>query len=93
MSRRAKAEKLKKLAEGGERFYTERVRAVLEPEQTGRFVAIEPEARCYFIGGVGSGAPVAAHKAMPGGLFYPERIGYEFAHRMGGRSLRRREEE
>lgn len=93
MSRQEKAEKLEKLAEEGERFYTERLRAVLEPEQTGRFVAIEPEARCYFIGGGGSEALVAAHKAMPGGLFYLKRIGYEFTHRMGGRALWRRWEE
>jgi hypothetical protein len=30
---------------------------------------------------------------MPDGLFYLKRIGYEFAHQMGGRSLRRLEEE
>jgi hypothetical protein len=29
---------------------------------------------------------------MPDGLFYLKRIGFEFAHRMGGRSLRRLEE-
>jgi hypothetical protein len=30
---------------------------------------------------------------MPEGLFYLKRIGYEFAHRMGRRSMRRLEEE
>jgi hypothetical protein len=30
---------------------------------------------------------------MPDSLFYLKRIGHEFAHRMGGRSLRRLEEE
>ena len=41
----------------------------------------------------GSDALVAAHEAMPDGLFYLKRIGYEFTHRMGGRALRLREEE
>lgn len=93
MSRQSNSERLERLAEDGEHFYAEHLRDVLEPEQTGRFVAIEPEAGRYFIGGGGSDAMIAAHEAMPDGLFYLKRIGYEFAHRMGGRSLRRREEE
>lgn len=87
------SERLERLAGRGERFYAEHLRGVLEPEQTGRFVAIEPETGRYFIGGGGSDALVAAHEAMPEGLFYLKRIGYKFAHRMGGRSLRPLEEE
>jgi hypothetical protein len=87
------SERLERLAELGERFYAEHLREFLEPEQTGRFVAIEPETGRYFVGGDGSDSLVAAHEAMPEGLFYLKRIGYEFAHRMGGRSLRRLEEE
>ncbi len=87
------SERLERLAERGERFYAEHLRDVLELEQTGRFVAIEPETGRYFIGGGGSDALVAAHKAKPDGRVYQKRIGYEFAHRMGGRSLRRLEEE
>jgi hypothetical protein len=86
------SERLEGLAEQGERFYAEHLRDVLEPEQTGRFVAIEPKTGRYFVGGDGSDALVTAHEAMPEGLFYLKRIGYEFAHRMGGRSLRRLEE-
>lgn len=92
MSRQDNSERLERLAEEGERFYAERLRDVLEPEQTGRFVAIEPEVGRYFIGGGGSEVLAAAHEAMPDGLFYLKRIGYEFTHRMSGRSLRRLEE-
>lgn len=88
MSRQNNSDRLERLAEEGERFYAERLRDVLEPEQTGRFVAIDPEAGRYFVGRGGSEALVAAHEAMPDGLFYLKRIGHEFAHRMGGRSLR-----
>lgn len=87
------SERLERLAEQGERFYAEHLRDVLEPEQTGRFVAIEPETGRYFVGGDSSDTLVAAHEAMPEGLFYLKRIGYEFAHRMGGRSLRQLEKE
>lgn len=88
MSRQNNSDRLERLAEEGERFYVECLRDALEPEQTGRFVAIEPEAGRHFVGRDGSEALVAAHEAMPDGLFYLKRIGYEFAHRMGGRSLR-----
>jgi hypothetical protein len=87
------SERLERLAEQGECFYAEHLRDMLEPEQTGRFVAIASETGRYFIGGGGSDALVAAHGAMPDDLFYLKRIGYEFAHRMGGHSLRRLEGE
>ena len=91
MSRQDSAHKLDKLAEEGERFYTEHLRAVLEPEQTGRFVAIEPETGRYFVGRNGSEALVAARQAMPESLFYLKRVGYDYTHKMGGRSLKWRE--
>jgi hypothetical protein len=93
MSRQNNSERLERLAEEGERFYAEHLRSVLEPEQTGRFIAIEPETGRHFIGIDGSEALIAVHEAMPEGLFYLKRIGYEFAHRMGWRSLRRLVEE
>jgi hypothetical protein len=92
MSRQNNSERLERLAGEGERFYAERLRDVLEPGQVGRFVAIEPETGRYFVGVKGSEALAAAHEAMPDGLFYLKLVGYEFAHRMGGRSLRRLEE-
>jgi hypothetical protein len=36
---------------------------------------------------------IAVYEAMPKDLFYLKRIGCEFAHRMGGRALRRPGEE
>jgi hypothetical protein len=92
VSRQGGSERLDNLAELGESFYAERLCDLLEPEQNGRFVAVEPETGRYFIGRDGSEALAAAHEAMPDALFYLKRIGYEFAHRMGGRSLRRAEE-
>lgn len=93
MSRQNNSERLGRLAGEGERFYSERLRDVLEPEQVGRFVAIEPETGRYFVDMNGSEALTSAHKAMPAALSYLKRVGYEFAHRMGGRSLRQPEKE
>jgi hypothetical protein len=45
------SERLERLTERGERFYAEHLRDFLEPEQIGRFVAIEPETGCYFTDG------------------------------------------
>jgi len=91
MSRLNKSDRLERLPGEGERFYAEHLRDVLEPGQVGRFVAIEPETGRYFVGVNGSEALSAAHAAIPDGLFYLKRVGYEFAHRMGGRSLQRLE--
>jgi len=93
MSRQNNSERLERLAGEGERCYAGRLRDILEPGQVGRFVAIEPETGHYFVGMNGSEALTVAHAAMPDALFYLKRVGYEFAHRMGGRSLRRLEEE
>jgi hypothetical protein len=93
MSRQNTSERLERLAGEGERFYTQRLRAVLEPGHVGRFVAIEPETGRYFLGMNGSEALTAAHEAMPDALFYLKRVGYEFAHRIGGHSMRLLEKE
>jgi hypothetical protein len=60
MSRHNNSERLERLAGEGERFYAERLRDILKPEQTGRFVAIEPETGHYFVGMNGSQALAAA---------------------------------
>ena len=75
------------LVEHGQRFYDENLRAILEPDQTGRFVAIEPETGRYFVGHTGSAALVAARTAMPDSLFYLMRVGYETADRVRSRML------
>lgn len=87
MSRRSNSEKLEKVAEEGERFYAAQLRAVLEPEHRGKFVAIEPQTGHYFLGRNGSEALVSAHRAMPDSLFYLKRVGFDFTHKIGGRSL------
>lgn len=74
--------------ERGQRVYDERLKSRLEPEHTGRFVAIEPESARYFLGDTGTGALVAAHEAMPESRFYLRRVGYDFTHQLGGHGVR-----
>ena len=56
-----------KLTQEGKRVYQERLKAILEPEHVGRFVAIEPNSGRYFLGDSGAEALIAARDAMPEG--------------------------
>src|ERR1043165_3517916 len=81
--------KLDKLAEEGKHYYAEPLEAVLEPDEIGRFIAIEPEPGSYYPGRTGSEALASAHRAMPESLFYLKRVGDDFAYRIGGHSFPR----
>lgn len=78
------------LAESGQRLYDERLRAVLEPEHEGEFVAIDPETERYFLGRTGLAALRAGRKELPDKLFYLLRVGHDAAYRVGGYGARRR---
>ncbi len=76
------------LVEDGQTFYENHLRATLEPNHFGEFVAIEPTASRYFIGQTATAALGAAHDAMPEGRFYLTRIGRNVAHKIGGHGAR-----
>ncbi len=78
------------IIEQGDRIYEEQLKNLLEPQHTGRYVAVEPETVRYFLGDTGTEALVAAHQAMPQSLFYLKRVGHEVTHRIGGYGLRQR---
>lgn len=73
----------------GRKIYEELLKADLEPEHQGRFVAIEPETGRYFLGDNGAEALVAAHREMPGSQFYLKRVGHDTTYRLGGHGIRR----
>ena len=73
--------------ERGAQVYEEQLKALLEPGHTGKFVAVEPETGRHFLGDTDAEALMAAHEAMPESHFYLKRIGCDFTHRIGGRSL------
>ena len=78
------------LVSRGQRVYDEKLKSVLEPEQLGKFVAIEPETERYFVGDSGTAALVEAHSAMPEHAFYLARIGYKAADTLHGHGNRNR---
>ncbi len=72
----------------GRVVYEKELKLRLEPEHSGRFVAVEPETGCYFLGNTDSEALVAAHDAMPESHFYLKRIGHDITHRLGSYGTR-----
>jgi len=65
----------------GKKIYDERYRQTLEPEQTGKFLAIDIESGESGIGDTSVDAMAAGKKAAPGGFFYLVRVGYPTPYR------------
>ncbi len=70
------------LAEPAEKFSREKLQALLEPSEIGKFVAIEPDSGRYFVNDSNVEAVLNGRKAMPDKLFYLMRIGYDPAHQI-----------
>jgi hypothetical protein len=73
----------KSVIERAKRIYAERLRAVLEPDQLNRFVAIEPDSGEYFLGDTLDEAVKAARAKHPARLSHTIRIGHRAAFHMG----------
>ena len=67
----------------GRRIYEEKLKALLEPQHKGRFVAIEPTTGEYYLGDTDAEALLTAHAAQPESRFYLKRIGYDYTHKIG----------
>ena len=74
----------KSVIERAKRIYAEQLRAVLEPQHTNRFVAIEPESGEYFLGDTFDEAVKSARTKYPSRLSHTIRIGHRAAFHMGG---------
>ncbi len=66
-----------------EEIYVARLRAVLEPQHAGEFVAIEPESGDYFLGKTLTEATCAARKSYPDRLTHVMRVGHKAALHFG----------
>ncbi len=76
------------LVEDGLSVYEKQLRAALEPQHSGEFVAIEPSTARYFLGETATAALVAARNAMPKSQFFLTRVGKTSAHKIGGHGSR-----
>lgn len=65
-------------------IYAERLRAALEADHRGRFVAIEPESGDYFLADTLDGAVRAARAKHPARLSHTVRVGHPAALHLGG---------
>ena len=66
------------------RIYEERLRAALESDHFGRFVAVEPESGEHFLADSFDGAVRSARAAHPSRLSHVMRVGHAAAIHMGG---------
>ncbi|MEP6819222.1 MAG: hypothetical protein ABJA18_06790 [bacterium] len=76
------------LAKDGETLYNTQLRAALEAQHSGEFVAIEPLSCRYFLGQTATAALITARNAMPESQFFLTRIGRNSAHKIGGHGAR-----
>ena len=74
----------------GKKFYEEKLKAILEPEHNGEFVAIEPYLGKYVVDQDNTQVALKALAEMPDSKFYFARIGYKYAHKIGGSWLKRK---
>ena len=70
--------------ERAKRIYDERLRAALEADHHGRFVAVEPESGDHFLADTFDEAVRAARSAHPSRLPHVMRVGYAAALHFGG---------
>ncbi len=71
------------VAELGEKIYLEKLKSILEPNDTGRFVAIEVESGDYFVGSSIIEAIEKARTLHPDKLMHTIKIGFEGVFKMG----------
>ena len=74
---------LEKVAKLGKKFYREHLRAVLEPQENGKFVAIEPWQEKYFVHEKAAYALEQGQSQVPDGYFYLMKIGSPYAFTIG----------
>jgi hypothetical protein len=72
------------IAERARRLYDERLRAVLEAQSPGRYVAVEPESGDHFLADTLDAAADAAQAAYPARRAHVLRVGHAAALHIGG---------
>jgi len=74
----------------GKKFYEERLKPILEPQENGKFVAIEPESQQYFIGTTAVEAIKKGNASFPEKILFLARIGFPTAYKIGGYGYNKR---
>ncbi len=82
--------KLSELSRRGKKFYDEKLKPILEPEHNGEYIAIEPYSENYFLDKNSTQVALKAVAEMSDKKFYFARVGYEYAHKIGGSWLKKK---
>jgi hypothetical protein len=69
---------MSEVAERGKKFYEEHLKSILEPQENGKFVAIEPESENYFVGATAVEAVKKGQEVFPKKIFFMVRIGFPY---------------
>lgn len=69
------------LIKRGREFYDEELKVLLEQSHVGRFVAVEPNNRKYFLRDSAVEAIESGREALPGEMFLLVRVGHSATHR------------
>lgn len=72
------------IAKQAKRIYESRLKADLEANHRGQFVAIEPVSESFYLGDQFIDAAMAAKKAHPNRKSFVIRVGHEAAFHIGG---------
>lgn len=80
---------MSKLADKSKAFYESNLKNLLEPAEIGKFVAIEPETKNYFVDADGTKALLQARNTFPDKQFFLIRIGYKTADSISGYGVQR----
>lgn len=75
---------MSEVAQLGKQFYENHLKSVLEPQENGKFVAIEPESENYFIGVTAVEAIKKGKTSFPQKILFLARIGFPSAYKIGG---------
>jgi hypothetical protein len=86
----SKQNSFSQLTKLGIKFYEEKLKPILEPEHNGEFVAIEPYLGKYVVDKDEVQVMLKALGEMPESKFYFGRIGYQYAHKIGGSWLKKK---
>lgn len=78
---------VRETAERARLIYDQRLRAVLEADHHGRFVAVEPESGDYFLGDTLDAAANAVQDAYPDRRAHVLRVGHPAVWFIGGACL------
>jgi hypothetical protein len=78
------------VARRGEELYERSVRLRVEPENDGRFLALDVDSGDYEIADEALAATVRLRERRPGAVTYLVRVGHQAAFQLGGRHFRPR---